>query len=76
MILTGNPYQEFDSSKISNTWSKDLTFTDFHPSYDSDASTEPEIVDKKKTEMCRNWETKGFCSWGVKCSYAHGYDEL
>ena len=26
--------------------------------------------------MCRNWETNGVCTWGGKCSYAHGEDEL
>ena len=89
MKLTGNSYQEFNSSTKFFLESK--VSADFIPSklswptdstFDSDASTEPEsnsgsaYVNKKKTEMCRNWETKGSCSWGVKCSYAHGYDEL
>ena len=57
------------------------TYSDFKPSLDtldSDASTEAESTTnlKKKTEMCRNWETKGYCSWGAKCSYAHGEIEL
>ena len=57
------------------------TYSDFKPSLDtldSDGSTEAESTTnlKKKTEMCRNWETKGYCSWGAKCSYAHGEHEL
>jgi butyrate response factor 1 len=31
---------------------------------------------KQKTEMCKNWEMKGSCRWGNKCSYAHGEHEL
>eukprot|EP01017_Pseudomicrothorax_dubius_P015766 TRINITY_DN1802_c0_g1_i3.p1 TRINITY_DN1802_c0_g1~~TRINITY_DN1802_c0_g1_i3.p1 ORF type:complete len:134 (-),score=22.78 TRINITY_DN1802_c0_g1_i3:115-516(-) len=26
--------------------------------------------------MCKNWEFKGTCKWGDKCSYAHGEKEL
>ncbi|KAK0561566.1 hypothetical protein OC844_003152 [Tilletia horrida] len=29
-----------------------------------------------KTELCRNWEEKGSCRYGVKCQYAHGEAEL
>ncbi|KAK0566067.1 hypothetical protein OC861_003429 [Tilletia horrida] len=29
-----------------------------------------------KTELCRNWEEKGTCRYGVKCQYAHGEAEL
>ncbi|KAE8223596.1 hypothetical protein CF319_g3396 [Tilletia indica] len=29
-----------------------------------------------KTELCRNWEEKGTCRYGVKCQYAHGQAEL
>ncbi|CAD6891423.1 unnamed protein product [Tilletia laevis] len=29
-----------------------------------------------KTELCRNWEEKGTCRYGVKCQYAHGDAEL
>ncbi|KAF1745533.1 hypothetical protein MXB_430, partial [Myxobolus squamalis] len=32
--------------------------------------------EKYKTEMCRNFEWKGFCNYGDKCQYAHGSDEL
>jgi len=57
----------------------------------SDASTSAESSDnkkckvangkkeyklKQKTEMCKNWEMKGSCRWGNKCSYAHGEHEL
>jgi len=31
---------------------------------------------KYKTEMCRNFELKGFCQWGQNCCYAHGKAEL
>jgi len=30
---------------------------------------------KYKTEVCRNWEN-GFCEFGDRCAFAHGYDEL
>ncbi|KAF0993076.1 hypothetical protein HZS_8056, partial [Henneguya salminicola] len=32
--------------------------------------------EKYKTEICRNYEWKGFCNYGDKCQYAHGSDEL
>ena len=31
---------------------------------------------KYKTEMCKSWETKGFCVYGNKCRFAHGREEL
>ena len=30
---------------------------------------------KYKTEVCRNWEN-GFCEFGDRCAFAHGYEEL
>lgn len=41
--------------------------------YVSKSNKKPE---KYKTEMCRNFEWKGFCNYGEKCQYAHGTDEL
>ncbi|KAG8843709.1 hypothetical protein FRB91_003168 [Serendipita sp. 411] len=29
-----------------------------------------------KTELCRSWEEKGTCRYGLKCQFAHGEDEL
>ncbi|BGP22229.1 proteophosphoglycan ppg4 [Rhodotorula toruloides] len=29
-----------------------------------------------KTELCRSWEEKGNCRYGVKCQFAHGVQEL
>ncbi|KAK4056212.1 hypothetical protein OIO90_002653 [Microbotryomycetes sp. JL221] len=29
-----------------------------------------------KTELCRSWEEKGSCRYGVKCQFAHGSEEL
>lgn len=36
------------------------------------------IIDetKFKTEMCKNWQTKGFCNYEHKCKFAHGPHEL
>lgn len=34
-----------------------------------------EFQDKYKTEMCRGWG-QGFCEFGEKCIFAHGYKEL
>lgn len=31
---------------------------------------------KYKTEMCRTWQEKGVCSYGKKCMFAHGKEEL
>ncbi|CAO3673055.1 unnamed protein product [Umbelopsis ramanniana] len=33
-------------------------------------------ADLYKTEMCRNWQEIGYCRYGKKCRYAHGYTEL
>ncbi|CAG8463576.1 9079_t:CDS:2 [Paraglomus brasilianum] len=44
------------------------------------SSAEIEKEQKKatlyKTEMCRNWEEKGDCRYGVKCQFAHSSTEL
>lgn len=31
---------------------------------------------KYKTELCKNWEEHGFCTYGSKCRFAHGTQEL
>lgn len=31
---------------------------------------------KEKTELCKNWETYGWCKFGDRCSFAHGVHEL
>jgi len=31
---------------------------------------------KYKTEMCKNWELRGYCKFGDKCCFAHGRQEL
>lgn len=31
---------------------------------------------KYKTEMCKNWLAVGYCSYGNKCRFAHGRNEL
>ena len=31
---------------------------------------------KKKTELCKNWEMSGTCKFGSNCAFAHGKDEL
>jgi hypothetical protein len=30
---------------------------------------------KRKTKICMNWES-GSCSWGDRCAFAHGAQEL
>jgi len=32
--------------------------------------------EKYKTELCRNWITLGHCSYGAKCRFAHGEEDL
>ncbi|CAM9604998.1 unnamed protein product [Ascophyllum nodosum] len=34
------------------------------------------IESNRKTELCRNWESKGVCSFGARCAFAHGEEEL
>ncbi|XP_071723647.1 uncharacterized protein [Rutidosis leptorrhynchoides] len=29
-----------------------------------------------KTELCRNWDSSGYCSYGMSCKFAHGQSEL
>jgi butyrate response factor 1 len=31
---------------------------------------------KFKTELCKNWELRGSCKFGDKCSFAHGKHQL
>jgi len=30
----------------------------------------------KKTQLCRHWQTKGECSLGDRCNFAHGEEEI
>eukprot|EP01025_Chloroclados_australasicus_P056935 TRINITY_DN7089_c0_g2_i1.p4 TRINITY_DN7089_c0_g2~~TRINITY_DN7089_c0_g2_i1.p4 ORF type:complete len:213 (+),score=5.13 TRINITY_DN7089_c0_g2_i1:174-812(+) len=32
--------------------------------------------DRYKTELCQKWEEFGVCSYGDRCQYAHGFEEL
>lgn len=34
------------------------------------------FTQKKKTELCKNWELNGSCRYGDSCSFAHGKNEL
>lgn len=31
---------------------------------------------KYKTELCKSWTTRGSCTYGARCSFAHGTSEL
>lgn len=33
-------------------------------------------VVKYKTELCRNYSTYGYCSYSLRCQFAHGFEEL
>ena len=33
-------------------------------------------LSKEKTELCKNWETYGYCKFNEYCSFAHGIQEL
>jgi len=35
------------------------------------ASNNSQDVTKYKTQICLHWKT-GYCSWGVRCNFAHG----
>ncbi len=35
-----------------------------------------EVDEKYKTELCKNWMQYGKCSYGHKCRFAHGKDDL
>ena len=32
--------------------------------------------DLYKTELCENFRTKGSCTYGRKCHFAHGFEEM
>lgn len=34
------------------------------------------LLNRFKSELCRNWEEKRTCRYGLKCQFAHGDDEL
>ena len=38
-------------------------------------SPDSELIQKYKTELCRNWE-KGTCHYGKNCLFAHGTQEI
>jgi hypothetical protein len=33
-------------------------------------------LQRYKTELCRSYHETGFCKYGEKCQFAHGYDEI
>ncbi|ETO34866.1 hypothetical protein RFI_02221 [Reticulomyxa filosa] len=35
-----------------------------------------EKSDLYKTELCENWVSKGRCTYGRKCHFAHGFDDM
>ena len=37
---------------------------------------EQQYPHKYKTELCKNWEEHGYCTYGTKCRFAHGVQEL
>eukprot|EP01022_Parablepharisma_sp_SALTPOND_P011725 TRINITY_DN1497_c0_g2_i1.p1 TRINITY_DN1497_c0_g2~~TRINITY_DN1497_c0_g2_i1.p1 ORF type:complete len:409 (-),score=30.46 TRINITY_DN1497_c0_g2_i1:105-1331(-) len=37
---------------------------------------QPETDEKYKTELCKNWVQYGHCSYGSKCRFAHGQEDL
>jgi hypothetical protein len=43
---------------------------------DSDHRAAAPPGDLFKTEMCRSYEENGWCRYGPKCQFAHGYEEL
>lgn len=52
---------------------KDSSNSDSNKSNNSNAET---YMKKYKTELCKNFEMRGFCKWGSKCCFAHGAHEL
>ena len=33
-------------------------------------------TDKYKTELCKSWALNGFCRYGWRCQFAHGWHDL
>lgn len=44
-------------------------------SIDSSIFNRPDLS-KYKTELCKSWEAEGKCSYGSRCRFAHGNEEL
>ncbi|CAF3680372.1 unnamed protein product [Rotaria socialis] len=40
---------------------------------DNNSKTAPQ---RYKTELCRSYHETGFCKYGEKCQFAHGYNEI
>ncbi len=63
-LPSAKPQVSKNSSNLSSSSSSDLQ-TPTH----SRASGEE--AKKLKTELCKNWESTGFCNYGVRCCFAH-----
>lgn len=42
-------------------------------SHDNNSKTTSQ---RYKTELCRSYHETGFCKYGEKCQFAHGYNEI
>eukprot|EP00826_Nyctotherus_ovalis_P062461 TRINITY_DN9038_c0_g1_i18.p1 TRINITY_DN9038_c0_g1~~TRINITY_DN9038_c0_g1_i18.p1 ORF type:complete len:176 (-),score=30.12 TRINITY_DN9038_c0_g1_i18:129-656(-) len=71
----------YPNTILSNAWSKNLS----HPylgqgsNYVEKENAYRDSVQSKykyKTELCKNWEERGYCPYGAKCRFAHGAREL
>jgi len=51
-----------------------VTYNVLGSSTENSAQSEPD--EKYKTELCKNWVQSGRCSYGNKCRFAHGPDDL
>eukprot|EP00826_Nyctotherus_ovalis_P014415 TRINITY_DN14018_c0_g1_i2.p1 TRINITY_DN14018_c0_g1~~TRINITY_DN14018_c0_g1_i2.p1 ORF type:complete len:126 (-),score=23.01 TRINITY_DN14018_c0_g1_i2:44-421(-) len=72
----------YSNTTLPNTWTKNSSYP-----YQAKSSKHAEKentyrVDsllskyKYKTELCKNWEERGYCPYGPKCRFAHGVREL
>lgn len=77
------PGYDFDLARCSYSFDmKSETSTegeenDFSPEYASPVKAPfRHTCSKAKTSLCKNFTEKGYCSYGKKCQFAHGPEEL
>ena len=78
MASVDSAVPSFFETPISSTLEHDDIAAD--PARPSEASSASQAVHsfraKYKTELCKNWELTGTCSFEDSCSFAHGAHEL
>jgi len=76
-------FSRLDASTCSNskmsdseTSSRGSNSSEIAPRFKGSDPNKESYEKKYKTELCKNFQLRGYCKWGDKCCFAHGTHEL